>query len=534
MKLGKNVFIFFSIIIKLKCLNLSYTMKKISCNNSFCPYMLDFDFFFNDSHLPVFFDTTSFLHIKNESNIICNDTEYITIKNELIKGDVLKNNYFNKNLTYININSKHIISSSVGIGMNDKNINLSNNYNNTYLEFLKLNNVEKYIYFIQEDSNKAMMLFGEKSKDFNENNQPTCGCDKMKNFNNTNHIYWCCGISSIKVGGETIQYSLSKAKKLYGVFAISEEYIIAPKISGEEVLNYYLKKINDNYGEQTCEKKENSTKISYLDCSYFNFLTLPNLYIKLNGEFVVMALSCDLFKEVGEKDNKKQLLFKLIVNNNDNDSDLNWYIGEPIIKNYNFFLDYNDQKNIKISIMPNSLNGYLLIFIAVLGGFLFLIIFLGILYYLSKKEKIELEMEKYKDIINKDNIENSDEFNNRKKGRTSKGMEDIFKGFSSPTNLITDKLDDKEDNKNNKDNKNIKNNKKDNNNNNTYNEIKKGNKYKIEKIESCLSKANKHRNNDINQDTRISPQNIEFSLNEYGMEVNDDDNDDDFFVKEKK
>ena len=521
---------FFSIIIEIKCLNLNYTMKKFSCNNSFCPYMLDFDFFFNGSNLPVFFDTTSFLHIKNESNIIYNDIEYITIKNELIEGDVLKNKYLNKNFTYININSKHIISSSVGIGMNDKNINLSNNYYNTYLEFLQLKNVEKYIYFIQEDSSNAMMLFGEKIKDFNENNQPTCVCDKMKNFNNTNHIYWCCEISSIKVGGDIVQFSLTKDQKLYGVFAISEEYIIAPKTSGEEVLDYYLKKINDNYGEKTCEKKENDTKISYLDCSYFNFPNLPNLYIKLNGEFVVMALSCDLFKEVGEKDNKKQLFFKLIVNNNDNDSDLNWYLGEPIIKNYNFFLDYNDQKNIKISIMPNSLNGYLLIIVAVLGGFLFLIIFLAILYFLSKKEKIELEMEKYKDIINKDDIENSDEFNNRKKGRVSKGMEEIFQNFTSPTNLITDKLVDNEDNKNNK---NIKNNKKYN--NNTYNEIKKGNKYKIEKIESCLSKVNNHRNNDINQDTSISPQNIEFSLNDYGTEINDDGNDDDdFFVKVKK
>ena len=517
MELGKNVIMFFSIVIELKCSMYSYTMNKIEpCNDQFCPYTLDFDFFFNGSKIRTFFDTSSFLHIKEEPNITYQDIEYITIKNELKTGESHEQYYGGaKNLKYINTISKdNNLSASIGIGMNDKYFSRPKDYyNNSYFEYLEFNKVEKYISFIQKDSKTAEISFGGISEEFQYDTSPTCGCDKM-NITNTNHVYWCCEITSIKVGGEKISYSITK---LYGIFSISEEYIIAPKNSGEEVLNYYKKKIHKDYGEDTCSiMEDNDTKIMELNCNYFNYETLPNLYIMFNNTIAVMALSSDLFK-VDEKDDKTKLIFKLKVNSNE--TDLNWYLGEPIIKNYNLLLNYTDQKNIKISIMPTSLNGFLLIIIAVLGGFLFLIIFLGMLYYLAKKEKVEKEMEKYNDIIkDTDDIENSNTFKNTKKKKTSKEMNEIFSNFTSPTNLITEKLDDVNENY------------KHSNNNNNNRDIKKGNKYNIE---SSLKKENNHRNNDINQDNSISPQNIEFCMNDYGVEI-DEDNDDDFFIKIKK
>ena len=513
--------IFFSVIIELECV-IKYNLSKNESCKDFCPYT--FDFRFNDTNLKLFFDTSSFLFIKEESNFTCIDITYdiiyTTIKNKLVCGTKQEyNDTRDKSLIYIEINSTNntFSSGSMGIGMNDKYFNKEkNDYNNRFLKNLELKETEKYINFIQQSSNTAMMLFGEISEEFKSESRPTCECDKFNNSLDNydpNSIYWCCEISSIKVGGDIILYNLL-IEKLYGIFAISEEYIIAPKTSGEEVLNYYVDKIKESFGV-TCDinDNDNGEKLKGLICDYFNYEMLPNLNIMLNGEMIITAMSSDLFKIVG---NGNKLEFKLKVNNNDTDIDYNWYLGEPIIKNYNFLLNYTDTKNIKISIMPTSSNGIRLIIIAILGGFLFFIIFLVMLYYLSKKEKMEKEMEKYNNIINDtDDIENSNELNIGNKGKNPKEMSEIINNFTSPTNLILEKFDGVSENDKN---------------NNINGEIKKEDKYNDE---SFVKNEKNYRNNDVNTDTNISPQNNELCLNDYGVEI-DEDNDDDFFIKIKK
>ena len=94
-------------------------------------------------------------------------------------------------------------------------------------------------------------------------------------------------------------------------------------------------------------------------------------------------------------------------------------------------------------------------------------------------------------------------------------MSEIINNFTSPTNLILEKFDGLSENDKN---------------NNINGEIKKEDKYNDE---SFVKNEKNYRNNDVNTDTNISPQNNELCLNDYGVEI-DEDNDDDFFIKIKK
>jgi hypothetical protein len=91
-------------------------------------------------------------------------------------------------------------------------------------------------------------------------------------------------------------YSISLNGEIYAIFAIDEEYIIAPNITGTEIINYYKSLIDDNYGV-TCELNNFTNNTKIMLCKKFNFAELPDFNIILNGEIYLIALSFDLFKE---------------------------------------------------------------------------------------------------------------------------------------------------------------------------------------------------------------------------------------------
>ena len=117
-------------------------------------------------------------------------------------------------------------------------------------------------------------------------------------------------------------------------------------------------------------------------CDYFNYEDLPDLSFVMESGFSIMALSIDLFKIL----KNFTLEFKIKYKNDSEDSNI-WYLGEPVVKNYNFLLNYTDRSNVKLLIIPSSLNGFILIIVACVGGFLFLFIFLTIIYCVSKNDK---------------------------------------------------------------------------------------------------------------------------------------------------
>ena len=120
-----------------------------------------------------------------------------------------------------------------------------------------------------------------------------------------------------------------------------------------------------------------------LTCDYFNYEDLPDLYFEMKGGIGVMALSVDMFKIL----TNYRLEFKLKYINSEENSLINkWILGEPATKNYNFFANFTDKEKTYLIIVPSSLDGFILILIATIGGIVFLFIFLIIIYCSAKKE----------------------------------------------------------------------------------------------------------------------------------------------------
>jgi len=108
----------------------------------------------------------------------------------------------------------------------------------------------------------------------------------------------------------------------------------------------------------------------------------------MKGGIQIMALSIDLFKIL----KNYSLEFKIKYYSHSNPFGIDWYLEEPVVKNYNFLLNYTDENNVELIIIPSSLNGFILIIIACVGGFLFLFIFLTIIYCVSKNDKKKEEI----------------------------------------------------------------------------------------------------------------------------------------------
>ena len=372
------------------------------------------------------FDTSSFYSwINNPSDSESDSGNEISIKtkyNEVIKGKV---NLNKANLPWISISTNEYANNfgTICIPISipnhikdeiDENIEITGSKIYNYLDYIKDKISQNYINYIQTSINTGYILFGEKDAIFDENKNDkdikTCKCslptdnDVQNDFLN----YWNCKISSFSIDNiiQSSLYSKSINGDIYAIFSLSEEYIIAPKKTGEEIINYYKNLI----GKKKCAMEKFKTYFKRMACLKFNFAELPDFTITLEGEISLNAFSFDLFKNK----NETHVYFKIILN--DLDTKEYWYIGDPIVKNYNFLFDYNKPGEEKIFIVAsNKYDSFSILITSGVAALIILIYFSKLLYarikinILSKNkkkhqnEKVRKTTKKIKKIIRNQN-----------------------------------------------------------------------------------------------------------------------------------
>ena len=395
----------FSFFLINKIFSKEYIMKKnTNNNNEFSPYTFQISF---DNQLEYnytyIFDTSTYIVWIGNQNL---DNKTI-IRIETINGGHIFGNEIctSSNFCWFKVDKRMGKNYSGVIGISNKhreiinNVQDSNNY--YYLNTLNKNAEERFINFIQKSNNEASMIFGYKDDVFNKDYSQICQCKKNNTKSNKNNeiynIYWCCELSSLKMGEIEI-YKPSEGQNEYGIFSISEEFIIAPKrcIS---ILNQYEKYILDKYNVK-CKIKGSDGLIFGIICEYFNYIELPDLYFIMKEDICIVTFSSDLFKII---DSNNTLEFKIKVNNNTNEY---WYIGEPIVKNYNLLLNYTNLTDVNLVIISSNSNGFVLIIFAIIISFIFFFIFIIIIIYIIKKN----ETNKEKSFFNYDNPKRENTF----------------------------------------------------------------------------------------------------------------------------
>ena len=335
------------------------------------------------------FDTASFYTWKNipnkniyndEENIITITTKY----NEEIKGTI---GLTSNNLNLISLNSRNYSKNFGSICIPKKvpddkikqiedilEIKDGRFYN--YLDLIKNEVSQKYINYIQESIQSGYILFGEKDEIFdikkNEKDIKTCEC--VNPIDNDDFLnYWNCKITSFSSDNIILSslYSKSINGDIYAIFALSEEYIIAPKKTGEEIINYYRELI----GKKKCSMENYKSNMKRMICEKINYSQLPDFTIILEGEISLIALSFDLFKNV----NESYIYFKILLN--ELDTKEYWYLGDPIIKNYNFLFDYNTPGKEKITIVSSDKYESLSIIVTFISSSFIGLIFFGFLVF---------------------------------------------------------------------------------------------------------------------------------------------------------
>ena len=503
--------IFISLIIELS--SKEFIMKKnTNDNNAFNPYIFKYNFKNEkENNYSFIFDTSSYIIWEGNNTIYKNETIAISTitGEELSANEICINDYF----CWFKTNKEMKLGYIGVIGISNKNRNIfinrkdeddkdknKNYYLNYYLNSFDIKKEERYINFIQKNNNDALMIFGKNNNIFNKDNSKKCQCKKKNNKNENNednNIFWCCELSSIKIGENDIY--LSSNNNEYGIFAINEEYIIGPR-AGFTLLNYYEKLIKDTFGVNCI--KENNNRLIYLKCDYFNYNETLDLSFIMKGDIRILAMSQDLFKMI-DNDN---LELKIKINNNTKDNA--WYLGDPIVKNYNLLLNYTNLSDISLIIIPSNLNGFILVTIAMILGFILLIIFIIIIYILKRGKN---KNEKYTFFSSE----------NWKKDR-------LFSFHKNPslknncTELI-EKIDEEnlEDSENNK---------------NSINNIETNSFNNLKEINKDENNIGNELNNNFNDNNAIKKNinkagtltSVEFSLNDF---VDENDDDDDIFMR---
>ena len=360
----------------------SYSMKKENSNsNEFNHYIFNLTLD-NQLHIyPSYFNMCSF-YIHNFDDI--NHFQVFS------KENVFNISIHNQTFNYINTSTGlyNKTYASVGISKNFSNFeefSKIKEYNKTYFCFLDMIAKEQekqksyegsFISFVHKENDEAEMTFGEEDTQFDTGISHQCQSEYG--------YYFSCQVSSVKIGVNEI-YSPSTARKEIGIFSISDEYIILPNKAGNETIFYYTKKIKELFSAECKDESKENDEMINITCEYFNYEDLPDLYFAMKGGMGVMALSIDMFKILSNF----KLELKLKYRKKPEDININlylWILGEPVTKNYNFFVNYTDTEKPYLIIVPSSLNGFILILVATGGGFLFLFIFLIIVYCSAKKE----------------------------------------------------------------------------------------------------------------------------------------------------
>ena len=380
-------FLLFQTILKKICSKSIFMKKENSENNEFNPYIFNLSLFDQISVYPSFFNMCSFyIHVQDETK---DSQKYL--EDNIYNVSSIDNKTFYYINTSFEEDSK--IYASVGISINTTNYNEFSELNYNKSDFFYLNmikkeegNLKSYMSFIQKENNEAIMSFGEFDSQFDKGDSNKC-------FSEYGY-YFGCQVLAIKIGVNEI-YTPSTGKVEIGIFSISDEYLILPSKPGNETIFYYKNKIKELFGIECIDESKENDEMINITCDYFNYEDLPDLYFEMKGGIGVMALSVDMFKILANY--KMEFKIKHRKKNDDNSFFNKWILGEPVTKNYNFFANYTDKDKSYVIVIPASLNGFILILIATVGGFVFLFIFLSIIYCSARKEN------KYKNEFYDDN-----------------------------------------------------------------------------------------------------------------------------------
>ena len=392
----------------------------------FFPYIFSSDIFGEGNYV---FDTASFLSWKyNTENNEIGKYTFVNKKNENMNGKIQFNS---ENMNYIEINNADnlkkkyknnfgVISIPKSIPERIKNSIIGEDNDNaeeikySYLDLLsnELNENEKYINYLQDTINTGKIIFGKKNEifDVNVNDKEIKTCTSIPPPNNAveNEFFnfWNCKIDSFFIENRKFpaSYSILLNGEIFAIFAIEEEYIIAPKVTGNEIINYYKNLIDDKF-DISCELQDFTTSIKIMLCKSFNFAELPDFNIILDGEIYLIALSFDLFKEK----NDTHVYFKILLN--EANTREYWYLGDPIIKNYNFLFDYSKTGNETITIVQSDkYESMTIILFFLISSFITLLFFVFLIITRVKK-------------INKENYM----FQDKAKRKQSKKIKKIIK-----------------------------------------------------------------------------------------------------------
>ena len=417
----------------------------------FSPYKFSSEIFAKGDYV---FDTASFYSWRNNlKKTDIGEYEYKNKKNENLKGTLKFNDL---NLDYIEINSNKYndyfgaicIPKNIPDRIKEK-INPDNDENikYSYLDLInsELKNNEKYINYIQDSINTGKMIFGKKNDIFDEEKShkeiKSCSCISPKDTEIENEFlnFWNCKIDSFLVNSIKMpsSYSTSINGDIFAIFAIEEEYIIAPKITGTEIINFYKDLIEDNY-DTSCEVEMFSNDIKIMQCKSFNFAELPDFNIILDGEIYLIALSFDLFKEK----NDTHVYFKILLNQANTRE--YWYLGDPIIKNYNLLFDYTTPGKESITIVQSDkYESMIIILFFCISSFITLLFYIFLIILRLRKMNKETYEIKDKDKRRqsrkiKNIIKNQNDFEIPKENITVENMSKI--------NLLTsDKIQERSD-----------------------------------------------------------------------------------------
>ena len=385
--------------------------KTADDEEAFLPYIFSSNIFEEGNYVV---DTASFLSWKYDlTNEEIGDYSLINKKNENLKGTIKYNegkmNFIKLNKDNENYKNKYAtnfgaicIPKSVPERIKEEMITGNDNNDDINYSFLDLLNTElgeneKYINYIQDSINTGKITFGGKNEIFdssvNAKEIKSCSCISPPNTDVENEYlnFWNCKIDSFFMGSLKFpaSYSIALNGEIVAIFAIEEEYIIAPKITGSEIINYYKSLIDDNY-DTSCEFQNFTDNTKIMLCKSFNFAELPDFNIILDGEIYLIALSFDLFKEK----NDTHVYFKIILN--EANTREYWYLGDPIIKNYNFLFNYTQKGNETVTIVQSDkYESMTIILFFCVSSFITLVFYIFII--IKQIKKIKNENYKFKD-----------------------------------------------------------------------------------------------------------------------------------------
>ena len=299
--------------------------------------------------------SNSFLmHKENTQN---NEFNQYIFNLSLDNQEYIYPSYFNMKTFYI-----HILDNKTEIPIFSKDDIFNISIQNQTFHYLNTSKSEKYYASVGISRNFTNFKEFQNIEKENQNKSDFCFLNMIEKEQENNKSYKGSYISLIQKENDE---AINKA--------------------GNETIIYYIKKIKELSGVECKDESGENDEMVNITCDYFNYEDLPDLYFEMKGGMGVMALSVDMFKILSNY--KVELKIKYRKKTEEISTNFyKWILGEPVTKNYNFFVNYTDKEKPYLIIVPSSLDGFILILVATVGGFLFLFIFLIIIYCSAKKE----------------------------------------------------------------------------------------------------------------------------------------------------